>query len=122
MESDISKMDGEITELEKKVGWTSEQASKVRNGQYIISKAERVLQKRNGRNFGKREYGLLLLGIVGIVVAVLGALLLEDMIVTIAGAVLALLGIALPFIVVSKRRRILSIGISGSSMKDILRE
>ena len=105
VESDISKIDGEITELEKKVGWTSEQASKVRNGQYIISKAERVLQKRNGRNFGKREYGLLLLGIVGIVVAVLGALLLEDMIVTIAGAVLALLGIALPFIVVSKKKK-----------------
>ena len=105
VESDLKEQTDEIASLEKKTGWSSEQASKVRSGQYIISKAERVLQKRNGRRFGKREYECFGVGIIGIIIAIVGVILLNNLIMTAVGAVIALIGIALPFIIVAKEKK-----------------
>ncbi len=102
---EINSIKSEISDIETDTGWSSEEASKVKNGQYIVSKAERVLQRRNGSNFGKKEYMLFGIGIIGIAVAALGFAFLKNYMVCAAGAAVALIGFVIPFIIVSRRKK-----------------
>ncbi len=105
IESEQRRLEGEISDLETKTGWTSERASKVKSGQYVISKAERVLQRRSGRKFGKRELMMFGVGLLGIIIAVAGIALMKNTIVTVIGAVVALIGIASPFVIVAMDKK-----------------
>ena len=102
---EINAIKSDISDIETNTGWTSEQASKVKNGQYIVSKAERVLQRRSGANFGKKEYMFFGVGVIGILLAVLGFALLKSPVIGIVGAIVALSGFAVPFVIVSGRKK-----------------
>ncbi len=102
---EINSIKSDISDIEKNTGWSCEQASKVKNGQYIVSKAERVLQRQKGARFDKREYMFFGVGILGILLAALGFVMLNNMIVGIAGIAVAAAGIAVPFVIVSQRKK-----------------
>ncbi len=105
IESEQRRLEGEISDIEKRTGWTSERASKVKNGQYIVSKAERVLQRRSGRKFGKNELIMLGIGLIGLIIAVAGLVSMKNAVVTAIGLVVAFVGFLLPFVIIAKDKR-----------------